>query len=111
MPGLLYADDFVLWGELEEDLRAMVERFPEVCRTKDLKVRLSKSKERVVKGEEGLEHEVRVDGMQLEYVSEFKYLGCVTNESGTHEEKCGKKVVGRRKAGGAIRSLVNDRDM
>ena len=26
-PGLLYADDLVLCGELEEDLRAMVRRF------------------------------------------------------------------------------------
>ena len=31
LPGLLYADDLVLRGELE-DLRAMVERFVEVCR-------------------------------------------------------------------------------
>ena len=58
LPGLLYADDFVLCGELEEDLRAMVERFPEVCRSKDLKVSVSKSKERVVNGEEGLEYQV-----------------------------------------------------
>ena len=27
LPGLLYADDLVLCGELEEDLRAMVGRF------------------------------------------------------------------------------------
>ena len=30
--GLLYADDLVLCGEFEEDLRAMVRRFIEVCR-------------------------------------------------------------------------------
>ena len=27
-------------------------------------------------GEEGLKYEVRVDGMRLDYVSEFKYLSC-----------------------------------
>ena len=32
LPGLLYANDLVLHGELEEDLRAMVGRFVEVCR-------------------------------------------------------------------------------
>ena len=32
MPGILYADDLVLWGELEEDLKAIVERFVEVGR-------------------------------------------------------------------------------
>ena len=30
LPGLLYADDLVLCGESEEDLRVMVERFVEV---------------------------------------------------------------------------------
>ena len=33
--GLLYADDLVLCGESEEDLRAMVRRFAEVCRRRD----------------------------------------------------------------------------
>ena len=38
LPGLLYADDLVLCGELEEDLRAMVGQFVEVCRRRGLKV-------------------------------------------------------------------------
>ena len=37
----------------------------------------------VLNGEEGLECEVQVDGIRLEHVSEFKYLGCVLDESGT----------------------------
>ena len=36
----------------------------------------------VLGGEEGLECEVCVDGMWLEHISEFKYLGCVLYESG-----------------------------
>ena len=38
MAGLLYADDLVLCGELEENLRIMVGRFAEVCRSRGLKV-------------------------------------------------------------------------
>ena len=34
-------------------------------------------------GEEGLECEVHVDVIRLEHVSEFKYLGCVLDKSGT----------------------------
>ena len=37
----------------------------------------------VINGEEGLECEVHIYGIRLEHVSEFKYLGCVLNESGT----------------------------
>ena len=38
LPGLLYADDLFLCGELEEDLRVMVGWFAEVCRRRRLKV-------------------------------------------------------------------------
>ena len=37
----------------------------------------------VLSGEEGLECEVWIDGICLEHVSKFKYLGCVLDKSGT----------------------------
>ena len=43
LPGLLYVDDLVLCGEWEEDLRAMMGRFVEVCRRRRLKVNAGKS--------------------------------------------------------------------
>ena len=64
----------VLCGESEEDLRAMVSRFAEVCRRKGLKVNEGKSKEIILIGEEGLECEFHVDWICLKYVSKFKYL-------------------------------------
>ena len=44
MPSLLYANDLALCGESEEDLRAMVGRFAEVCSRRGLKVNAGKSK-------------------------------------------------------------------
>ena len=35
LPGLLYVDDLVLCGELEEELRVMVRRFTVVCRREE----------------------------------------------------------------------------
>ena len=61
--------------------------------------------------EEGLECEVHVDGIRLEHLLEFKYLGCVLDESGTYGAKCSRKVVSGRRAAGAIRSLVNAMDL
>ena len=58
MPCLLYADDLVLCGESEEDIRAMVGRVVEVCRRRGLKVSGGKIKEMVLNREEGLECEV-----------------------------------------------------
>ena len=39
LPGFLYADDLVLCGESEEDLRTMVEQFVEVCRSMQVRAR------------------------------------------------------------------------
>ena len=86
----------VLCGESEEDLRAIVGRFIEVCR-------------RVLNNlvRWGCLHK----WTRLEHVSEFKYLGCVLNESGSDEEECSRKVAIGRRAAGAIRSLVNARNL
>ena len=45
------------------------------------------------------------------HVSEFKYLGCVWDESGTDGAECSRKVASERRIAGAIRSLVNARDL
>ena len=55
MPCLLYADDLVLCGESEEDLKVMVGCFVDLCRRRGLKVNASKSKVRVLVGEKGSE--------------------------------------------------------
>ena len=48
LPGVLCADDLVLCGLSEEDLRAMVGRFVEVCRRRGLKVKAGKSKVMII---------------------------------------------------------------
>ena len=110
-PGLLYADDLVLCGESEEDLRAIVEQFEGVCKRRRLKINAGKSKVMVVNGEERLKCEVHVNGIRLEPISEFRYLGCVLNESGTDGAECSRNVASEKKISGAIRSLVNARGL
>ena len=105
LPGFLYADDLVLCGESEEDLRVMVGQFVEVCRRRGLNINAGKSKVILMNGKERLECEIYVDGIHLEHVSEFKYLECVLDEYGTDEAKCSRRVAG------AIRSLVNAREL
>ena len=65
----------------------------------------------VLNGEEGLECGVHVDGIRLEHFSEFKYLGCVLDESCTDGIECSRKVVSGRRVAVAIRSLVNASDL
>ena len=54
MTDLLYADDLVLCVASEEDLRAIVGRFIEVCRRRGLKVNAGKSKVMLLDWEKGL---------------------------------------------------------
>ena len=60
LPGLLYADDFILWIKSEEDLKVMVRHFVELCR-RGLKVNGDKVM-MMLGGKEDLECEVYVDG-------------------------------------------------
>ena len=106
LPGILYKDDLVLCGESEDDLIVTVKRFAEVCRRRGLKVNAGKSKVMVMNGEEGLECEVHVDGIRLEHVSEFQYLGCFLEESGTDEAECSRKGASGMGDVGAISSLL-----
>ena len=59
----------------------MVGQFVEMCRRIGLKVSVCKSRVMVLNREDRLECDVYVDRIHLEHVSEFKYLGCVFNES------------------------------
>ena len=57
-----------------------------------------------VDGEEGLESDTLVNGMRLEHVSEFKFLGYVLDESGTDGSEYGIKVLSERKVACANKS-------
>ena len=58
-----------------------------------------------------MECDAHVDEIRLEHVSGFKYLGCVLDESGTDGAECSRKVASGRRVAGAIRSLVNARNL
>ena len=58
-----------------------------------------------------LECEVCSNGIGLEHVSEFKYLGCVMDESSIDEVECSRKVARGRMVAGAIRCLVKARSL
>ena len=42
LPGLLYADHLVIYGESKEGLRVIVGQFAEVCRRRGLKINAGK---------------------------------------------------------------------
>ena len=91
------ADNLVLCGELEEDLRVMGGWFVEVCKRRGMKVNAVKSKVMVMNGEEGLECEIHIDNDRLEHVSKYKYLECVLDEAGNDGAEYSRKMASRWK--------------
>ena len=65
----------------------------------------------VLGGEERLECKVCVDGIHLEHVLKFKYLRYVLDKSGRNEAECSRKMASGRRIAGAIRFLVDARNL
>ena len=101
LPGLLNADDLVFCGESKEDMRVTVGRFVEVYRRRDLKVNVGKNKVMVWVGRRNWS--MRLVWIRLEHISEFKYLGCIVDESITDEAEWRRKMASGREAAGAIK--------
>ena len=49
--------------------------------------------------------------MWMGQVTEFKYLGCVLNDSDLNVAECYRKVVSGKKGAGGINPLVNARSL
>ena len=81
------------------------------CVAGEDKVNAGKSKVMVMNGKDVLECEVYIDGVCLEHVSKFKYLGCVLDKAGTDWAECSRKAASGSRVVGAIWSLVNARDL
>ena len=58
-----------------------------------------------------MECKVHVDEVRLEHVSEYKYLGCVLDKAGTDGAERSMMVIIGRRVTGAIRSVINARDL
>ena len=101
-PSLLYADDLVLCDESEEDLRAIVGCFIEMCRRRSLKINAGKSKVIMLSGEEGLECEVYVDGICLEQSRNLNTWDMFW----MNQVLMRQSVVGRRQVGGLLQVLL-----
>ena len=58
-----------------------------------------------------MQYKVCMDEARFEQVPEFRYLGCVLDESGTDVAECRRKGASGRRVAGAIKSMVNIRGL
>ena len=109
---LLFADDTALVADSEERLKRLVVEFGRVCERRKLKVNVGKSK--VLKCSKGGERggmNVCLNGVRLEEVSEFKYLGSHVTADGSMEKEVGYRVSEGSKVMGAVRGVMRGRSL
>ena len=80
---LLYADDVAIVCDNEQDMQVMLDFVHEWCNTWQMKINMSKSKVMHIrrKGTERSEFPFKFGQQVINYVSEYKYLGVIVDDT------------------------------
>ncbi len=124
---ILFADDTVFIAENESDLQNLVGVFNSVCKRRQLKVNVNKSKVMVCEQSRtdvvdfvcpyrlGTEFEkegkIILNGEEMEEVNEFKYLGSVMCKHGGTEGETRERALQERKVLGSLGRIMNGRSV
>ena len=96
---LLYADDTILLAETESDLERSIDTTIDYCSLWDLKINISKTKIMVFsKGKITKIRDYRINGVKLEKVDEFRYLGVIFRYNGSFQSSIRYNVTKANKA-------------
>ena len=100
---LVYADDLVIMSESALTLQKNIVEFSEKC--KDFGMKISVAKTKVMKiGKSKSKVECYLDGVPIEQVQQFTYLGCCISEDGKLEEEISSRIM---KANSVIAQVRN----
>ena len=103
-----FTDDVVLMARSKDAAAAALRTYVDVTRAFGMTVSITKTKFMVVGS--GMSDEeklpITVDGGQIEWVSEFPYLGSLIADSGRIDVEVEKRIASASKAFGALRQAV-----
>ena len=88
----LFADDLVILAGSEIELQKNMETWRESLAERNMKINIEKTKVMVV-GKENKDVKVEMDGMTLQQVKDFKYLGIHIQENGRQEAEVNERVT------------------
>ena len=109
---LLFADDTALVADSEVKLQRLVAEFGRVCERRKLKVNVAKSKVMVCsRSERVVRMNVELNGVLLEEVDCFKYLGSQISVEGGVEEDVKYRVNEASKVLGSMKRVCKSRQL
>ena len=89
---LLYADDVVLMANSRTELQEKLEAWREALETRGMKISRSKTEYMSTDLDEDQELTIQLDGSSLNRVTNFKYLGSITQSSGDLDREIGHRI-------------------
>ncbi|KAL4132711.1 hypothetical protein QTP88_009820 [Uroleucon formosanum] len=88
-----YADDIIIIGETEEDLKRLAEKLISKGKEIGLQVNEKKTKYLIVSRREQVQNSLEVGGFTFERVSNFKYLGVDVNQQANSNEEIKRRIT------------------
>ncbi|XP_047484180.1 uncharacterized protein LOC125035913 [Penaeus chinensis] len=105
---LMFADDVALNGETNEDVEERLEQWRRALEDRGMKVSRQKT-EYLCMGDQDPERAVEMQGVKLNRVQEFKYLGSTVQSDGASDKEVGKRIQAGWNAWRKITGLLCDR--
>ena len=107
---LLYADDTVILAESSDDLQIALDMYASYCRRWKLEINNDKTKVMVFARGRAVNYIFSINGVQLEVVSEYKYLGILFSRSGSFSA-AKKKYIANQNTRAMFSLLKKARDL
>src|SRR6267154_2927886 len=98
---LRYADDAVLVADNRKKMQIMIDRLSRACKEYGMEINVKMIKVMVVSRKEemtGMQRSIMLDGVPLEQVKHFKYLGSWITDDAKNSDEDIKTRVGMAKA-------------
>ncbi|XP_047496506.1 uncharacterized protein LOC125044099 [Penaeus chinensis] len=105
---LMFADDVALNGEINEDVEERLEQWRRALEDRGMKVSRHKT-EYLCMGDQDPERAVEMQGLKLNRVQEFKYVGSTVQSDGASDKEVGKRNQAGWNAWRKITGLLCDR--
>ena len=106
-----YADDTALLASTNEDLQKIVDKVKKESDQQALNMNVSKTKTMVISREEGKTAQIKVEGMLLEQVEHFKYLGQVVTQEGRNEKEVKIRIAQAKSTFIRMKSILTSKDI
>ena len=90
---LRHADDAVLINEMENQLQMMLDKVNETCKEYKMDINVKKTKVMVISKMNDGKCECSINGVKLEQVTHYKYLGSIITEDGRYVKEIKARIA------------------